>query len=224
MKLYYLDDSKFDRMAFTRLMRSFEGLDYEVVESFSELEEKYLNEKRGILIRDCHLPGEPNNVLDFSATYFVSGSRPTESMRSELGISDDFFFLKPLNEDNLNRVIYSNSEKGELFELDFIQELSGGDEEFEKELISIFINEVPVQCAQLKQALDEEDQSLVAEVLHALRTKIRTFGIENVDMIAEEIEYKAKENAIEDWEKAGKDIESIVWDLESVVTKMKELL
>ena len=224
MKLYYLDDSKFDRMAFSRLMRSFDGIEYEVVESFSELEEKFLNDKHGILIRDCHLPGQTNKDLGFSATYFVSGSRPTESMRSELGITDDFFFLKPLNEDTLNRIIYANSEKTELFELDFIQELSEGDEEFEKELISIFINEVPKQCTRLEQALNGKDQHTVAEVLHALRTKIRTFGIENVDLIVEEIEYKAKENAIEDWNKAGKDIESIVRDLESVVTKMKELL
>ena len=137
MKLYYLDDSKFDRMAFSRLMRSFDGLAFEVVESFSELEEMYLNSGKGVLIRDCHLPGEFNKELVFLATYFVSGSRPTESMRSKLGISDDHFFLKPLNEDHLSRVLTANSEQDELFELDFIQELSGGDEEFEKELIAI---------------------------------------------------------------------------------------
>ncbi|RNC85425.1 MAG: Hpt domain-containing protein [Balneola sp.] len=224
MKFYYLDDSKFDRMAFTRLMRSFEGLTFEVVESFKELDEKYSKDESAILIRDCHLPGERINSLDFSATYFVSGSRPTESMRSALGISDDHFFLKPLNEDHINRVIYSNPQTEELFELDFIKELSGGDEDFEKELINIFIEEVPKQCSQLEEALSGEDQNTVAEVLHALRTKIRTFGIENVDLIAEEIEYKTKENAITDWESAGKDIESIVRDLESVVVKMKELL
>ncbi len=224
MKLYYLDDSKFDRMAFSRLMRSFDGLAFELVENFEELDEKYSGDETSLLIRDCHLPGEQVKPLDFSATYFVSGSRPTESMKLNLGISDDHFFLKPLAKKHLQEILDAHSEVEELFELTFIKELSGGDEEFEKELISIFINEVPGQCAQLEQALNEKDQHAVAEVLHALRTKIRTFGIEDVDVIAEEIEYKAKENTIEDWDKAGNDIGSIVRDLESVVSKMKELL
>lgn len=224
MKLYYLDDSKFDRMAFSRLMRSFDGLAFESVESFKELGEKYPGSEDAILIRDCHLPGEEAIPINFSATYFVSGSTPTVTMKEKLGIDEHHFFLKPLTKEYIQEILDKNLNNEELFELTFIKELSGGDEEFEKELITIFINEVPGQCAQLGKALVDKDQSLVAEVLHALRTKIRTFGIENVDVIAEEIEYKAKENAIDDWENAGNHIESIIRDLESVVQKMKGLV
>ena len=92
MRLIYLDDTAFDRLAFERLMRNFHDLDWSVFSSPKELIASLELNESDVLIRDYHLMAEFEEGFEFPGEVFwVSGSRLTEWLQKKRSITRGFF-------------------------------------------------------------------------------------------------------------------------------------
>ncbi|ANW96909.1 histidine kinase [Wenyingzhuangia fucanilytica] len=61
--------------------------------------------------------------------------------------------------------------------LDYIKELSGGDEEFEKKLMEIMLTEFPKEKETYFNSLIMSDQKSIVEIVHKLKHKISILGL-----------------------------------------------
>jgi HPt (histidine-containing phosphotransfer) domain-containing protein len=76
-----------------------------------------------------------------------------------------------------------------------LRELSpDGDEEFLRELITIYLTDTPKQLAQLDEALARQDATVVARAAHTIKGSSGNFGAEALAEIAKEIEALGKAN------------------------------
>jgi len=63
---------------------------------------------------------------------------------------------------------------------DYLNEISGGDLEFEKELAKIFLKEIPIQISKLKTALKNRDLKELHILSHSMKTSFSMIVIENL--------------------------------------------
>lgn len=224
MRIVYVDDSEFDRMAFKRLTRKFDGYEFFIFQSLDELNN---NENKGnsLLIRDCYLPGKEPDYSRFKAVYFVSGSKPLPSLKSKLNIGAEQFFLKPLKQEDIASMLKGSEKSADVsLDLSYLDELSDGDETFKKEMINVFLKEVPEQISHLEGSVSERNYDQTATVIHALRTKIRTFGIIAIDELSERLEYTAKTKSFDNWKDFEKEVQNLTSELTKSALKLEQML
>lgn len=191
--ILYIDDSSFDRSAFERLMRKFPNREYDLATSVPEMEERLANSSYRVCIRDFYIPGESEIDLDLDKEmYFISGSQHALNKLASAGISAERLILKPLRHEQLAQIINGSSILSTTPDLGYIDELSDGDDAFKQHMISVFIEEVPVQLKTALAFLEEREFVQLADTVHALQTKIRTFGLNDINEIADELEEQAR--------------------------------
>ncbi len=224
MHIIYVDDSEFDQLAFKRLMRKNQEFSYSVFSSLDDLFNVTVKPNT-VLIRDCYLPGKIPDYSIFSEVYFVSGSSLSSGLKSKLNIENNHFFQKPIKQSDLDKMLPKEigSENDSSLDLSYLDELCDGDEEFKKEMISVYLSEVPNQLKTLKEAVEKQKSIEIASVIHALRTKIRTFGILNVDDLSEKLEYSARDEEIKDWLVFEEEVDKLVSEMEKTATKLEQL-
>ncbi|AOW20495.1 histidine kinase [Urechidicola croceus] len=76
--------------------------------------------------------------------------------------------------------------------LNYIDELSGGDIEFKNKLISIIKEEFPKEKELYYKLLGLQDYKLVAEIVHKLKHKISILGLEKSYNVATNYENNLK--------------------------------
>ncbi|MFC2110224.1 Hpt domain-containing protein [Bacteroidota bacterium] len=62
--------------------------------------------------------------------------------------------------------------------LSYIKELSGGDLDFEAEIITVFKNEFPQELIAYKNSCENNDLKKTAEIVHKLKHKLSILGLE----------------------------------------------
>ena len=227
MRLIYLDDTAFDRLAFERLMRNFQDLDWSVFSSPKELIASLESNESDVLIRDYHLMAEFEEGFEFPGEVFwVSGSRLTERMVTEKKINNERFFQKPLKVDDIEVILNANNTNSENHkpDLEYLIELSNGDEDFQKEMFTIFFEEVPVQTEYIDREKDTEvpDVAGIVQTVHALRSKLRTFGFIELDKLCEEIEVLGKKDEVDALRFHNKNMK-LVEGLKTATNELKEV-
>ena len=128
----------------------------------------------------------------------------------EAGMND--YIIKPFEENVLLRVILKNisesqksagpvsSEEKSIpvaksYNLDFIVEMSRGNKDLVKRLISIFIEQTPASVIEIKDALRLHDMETVRRVAHRIKPNIDSFGITDLKEDIRTIESMAEEGA-----------------------------
>lgn len=227
MRLIYLDDTAFDRLAFERLMRNFHDLDWSVFSSPKELIASLELNESDVLIRDYHLMAEFEEGFEFPGEVFwVSGSRLTERMATEKKINNERFFQKPLKVNDIETILDNNKAgtKDHKPDLEYLIELSNGDEEFQKEMFTIFFEEVPVQTEYIDREKNTKTPDVVGivQTVHALRSKLRTFGFLELDKLCEEIEVLGKKNEVDELRFHSKNMK-LVEGLKTATNELKKV-
>ncbi|NAS29754.1 Hpt domain-containing protein [Flavobacteriaceae bacterium R38] len=67
-----------------------------------------------------------------------------------------------------------------LYNLDKIDELSGGDEDFRLSVISVFLEEIPQDLAILKEAIKNQDFESIYQHAHKIKPNVDLLGMEEV--------------------------------------------
>lgn len=95
--------------------------------------------------------------------------------------------------------------------LSYINELSGGDEDFKNKLIAIIKKEFPEEKATYIKNFEAKDFKASAENVHKIKHKISILGLENSYKIAGAFEDNLKENNVSGFE-AFNEILQIITD------------
>lgn len=65
-------------------------------------------------------------------------------------------------------------------DLTYLNEISGGDEEFIAEMIETFLEETPKDAADMRTHLGEQNWTELGKVAHKLKSSIKMFGFETL--------------------------------------------
>lgn len=79
--------------------------------------------------------------------------------------------------------------------LNYINQLSGDNEEFKVKIISILKKELPEEIDIYKEHINKNNYKLAAESVHKLKHKLSILGLEKNYYIAEKFEDNLKQNS-----------------------------
>ena len=100
---------------------------------------------------------------------------------------------KPLQHDENLKNADTMQGTGKLYDLTMIQSVSGGDEEFIKKMIALFIETVPNNIREMSEAAGQQDWDLAGKLAHKLKSTIDSMGIKSVRDDIRKIESLCKE-------------------------------
>lgn len=81
--------------------------------------------------------------------------------------------------------------------LDYLKEVSGGDVEFEREILATFVEAAPELMESLEIAINEGDAAAVRHAAHTLKGSSRSIGGQGFAKVCETIEFAAKRQDLE---------------------------
>ncbi|MGB5237964.1 MAG: Hpt domain-containing protein [Flavobacteriaceae bacterium] len=86
-----------------------------------------------------------------------------------------------------------------IYSLDKLQEMAAGDEDFVHSVITVFLEEVPMDLEALENAIRENDFENVYKLAHKIKPNVDLLGMEQTRATALEIETlgKSSENSQE---------------------------
>jgi PAS domain S-box-containing protein len=148
----------------------------------------------------------------------------------EAGMND--YIIKPFEEKTLLSIIHKNitssiskispgkepEESTKLFNLDYLQQLSRGNDDFIKKLIRIFIEQTPPAVEQIKTAWNEGDWLTIKSAAHRIKPTIDNFGISDLKQDIRAIESLAGEG------QAKPELESKIKRLDEIIRLVVEQL
>ena len=105
-----------------------------------------------------------------------------------------------------------------IYNLDKINEMAEGDEDFIISVISVFLEEVPVDLQALETAIGEKDFNQIYKMAHKIKPNVDLLGMEQTRANALEIETLGKSEgsfeAIKDkFPLLKKDVEQVIMEL-----------
>lgn len=107
------------------------------------------------------------------------------------------------------------------FSLKQIEILADGDNDFKKEMILIFLEQIPEFIAQMKQFLRENKPDNLAKVAHTAKSSVLVFEMSESEKDLKTIQYLAEKGEIK---KAGARILKVEKDLLEVYNELQELI
>ncbi|KQC29600.1 Hpt domain-containing protein [Flagellimonas eckloniae] len=106
-----------------------------------------------------------------------------------------------------------------IYSLDKINEMAEGDQDFIISVVSVFLEEVPIDLEGLEKAIDEEDFENIYKLAHKIKPNVDLLGMEQTRAIALEIETLGKSDANMDAIKENfpmlkKDVHQVISELQ----------
>jgi HPt (histidine-containing phosphotransfer) domain-containing protein len=81
-----------------------------------------------------------------------------------------------------------------IYSLDKLQEMAAGDEDFVHSVITVFLEEVPIDLEALEIAIREKDFENVYKLAHKIKPNVDLLGMEQTRATALEIETLGKDS------------------------------
>lgn len=79
------------------------------------------------------------------------------------------------------------------YNLDDLKEMAEGDEEFLREMLKTFIEELPEDVAAMKSAIANHNAVLTYQIAHKMKPNLKIFGL-NLDYNVKQLEQWSKNN------------------------------
>jgi HPt (histidine-containing phosphotransfer) domain-containing protein len=86
------------------------------------------------------------------------------------------------------------NEKFEYVDIEYLEEISGGDNVFKKELIRIFLKQIPEFVSNMHQFLSEKKYGMLAKEAHTAKSSVLIFKMEETGNILKKIQLLAEKN------------------------------
>lgn len=107
-----------------------------------------------------------------------------------------------------------------IYNLDKINEMAEGDQDFIDSVISVFLEEVPVDIELLEKALLAKDHGQVYQLSHKIKPNVDLLGMEQTRAIALELETLGKEKG--NMEEIEKRFPLLKTDITQVIAELKK--
>ncbi len=112
----------------------------------------------------------------------------------------------------------NNFQQIKIEQLDYI---SFGDNEFKKELIEIFLDQIPEFISNMKKFFYEGDLTNLAKEAHTAKSSVLIFGMNNTGKSLKEIQLQSENNTIEQLSSL---IESVELELNDAAKQLQIIL
>jgi len=112
-------------------------------------------------------------------------------------------------------------ESNKIFDKDELLKKFDGDEEFLTELIGVFINDVPEQLSEIKEAVDNRNSEKLERSAHKLKGAIANFEEKAAFEAALQLEIMGRENRLDGVEET---YDNFVKGVESLLNALKEFV
>ncbi len=80
----------------------------------------------------------------------------------------------------------------EYVNLEYLEEISGGDDEFKKELIRIFLRQIPEFLSNMHQYFSEQENELLGKEAHTAKSSVLIFMMEETGAALKKIQLLAQ--------------------------------
>lgn len=102
-----------------------------------------------------------------------------------------------------------------------LESVSFGDKDFKKELIEIFLEQIPTFISNMNKYYAEGDLVLLAKEAHTAKSSVLIFGMENTGNSLQEIQYQGEKKIKEQLSSL---ISSVVNEMEIAEQELKQIL
>ncbi len=218
LNILVAEDNDINRFIIKKMMDDW-GFDHEFAITGFEVIEKAKQAAYDLILMDIEMPemngyeatahirkelsAGKNNIPIIAMTgHAMNGER---EKCIETGMSD--YISKPFQSDDLRRKIVDCMEKlndqnvftlnppattQRCTNLDFLNEISDGNEVFFKEFITLFLNSAPVAVTDMETALKNKDWEMMRQVAHKIKPSFNYVGLKDLNKAAARIEDLSK--------------------------------
>lgn len=106
-----------------------------------------------------------------------------------------------------------------IYNLDKIQEMADGDEEFIRSVIAVFLEEVPADLYDLEKALGIKDYDAVYKMAHKIKPNVDLLGMEQTRAVSLQIETLGR--GAEDKTEIERLVPLLKKDIHQVISELK---
>jgi signal transduction histidine kinase/CheY-like chemotaxis protein/HPt (histidine-containing phosphotransfer) domain-containing protein len=213
ISLLIAEDNIMNQQLISHLMRSW-NIDFVLVSNGREVVEKLRQRPYSLVLMDIQMPEMDGYVATQIIRNELRLTTPIIAMTAhamagekekclQLGMND--YVSKPIKETLLYNVIGRHAQslpeqvatsqlKLHHIQLDYLHSLSGGDVEFERQLLLQFIEQAPDELNQLQTAIENKEFESIRQVAHSLKSTVGYVGLSNlVDVHLTRLEQQAAE-------------------------------
>lgn len=211
MNILYLEDDVVDQIAFKRLVKKFDEINYDVASSVQEALEQLVVKDYDLILSDFYLGRD--TIFDLiksenpTPIIMLSGVEDENQVDKlyELGLKNHF--NKPLTSNNLSLILnksvhYSeaynyvgdyNSNPTLEFDFSYLNSISNGNENVKFEMIQLFLQVVSSEVEKIGHLFQKRAWKELGFLTHKLKSNLRIMGLFNLLQMADEIEFICKE-------------------------------
>lgn len=218
MNILYIEDDAMDRKIFERASKSILGHNWFIASSFQEGIEKLQHEPIELIIIDGYLPdGDPEKMLDHTKlpVIVLSGAAYENKDQRFKAV-----LLKPIQTEILEQTLSNlNLNKTDIEDqpsMKILSDMAAGDVEFEIEMLTIYLTELPNELAAISELSNQENWEATASLVHKLKSKIGLMDMPNLRVYAQEIENKCRQQ--EDLAGIPRKVERLIRILQQSIT------
>ncbi|HLT50468.1 MAG TPA: Hpt domain-containing protein [Arenibacter sp.] len=106
-----------------------------------------------------------------------------------------------------------------IYNLDKIQEMADGDEDFIVSVVTVFLEEVPTDLNELERALEHKDYDAVYKLAHKIKPNVDLLGMEPARAVALQIETFGRKG--ENREEIERLVPLLKKDIHQVISELK---
>ncbi|MES2284958.1 MAG: PAS domain S-box protein [Bacteroidota bacterium] len=205
VKILLCEDNVLNQRLAGKILTKF-GFDFEIAENGKIGLEKLKQGKFDLVLMDLQMPEMDGYQTTIAIRKELKFTIPIVAMTAhslvgekekciEIGMND--YVGKPFTQDDLYNKISSNliekkldssvplkiiergdsNKDSDLIDLNYLKELSDGNKEFEKEMIELFLNQVPIDVTALDAAFKSSDAFHVKSLSHKLKSSMSVVGL-----------------------------------------------
>lgn len=234
------EDNAMNQQLISHLMRSW-GIDYLLVNNGREAVDELRKRPYSLVLMDIQMPDMDGYVATQVIRSELGLSIPIIAMTAhamagekekclQLGMND--YVSKPIKETQLYNIIGQHAQEvsHELatdlslthIRLEYLQNLSGGDREFERQLLEQFVEQTATELLQLRTAIDRSDFDNIRRTAHSLKSTIGYVGLSDVlGETLNRIEHNAATQVVNG---TRLDFEQVKSKCEAAVQEVKQVL
>ncbi|GAB1448686.1 MAG: Hpt domain-containing protein [Bacteroidetes bacterium] len=82
---------------------------------------------------------------------------------------------------------------GKIIDLSYLNEISGGDQGFIREMLELFVNSTATEAPLFKELLDKGDYAGIGHLAHKMKAPIQMLGANNLFLLIRDLELFGKE-------------------------------
>ncbi len=216
-RVLLVEDNEVNRKVVLRLLQKL-GYEVDVAEDGVEAVEKTAQQQYDAVLMDVHMPRmdglEATRAIRerergtgrHQVIIAMTASAMKEDVEQCLMSGMDDYLSKPVRLEVLQGMLekWQGSDSPEVtaylppIDHDFLAEMTGGDEEFTRELLQEFLQTIPPLLEQVEQALKDGNSEALARAAHTIKGSARAVGAQAFSEIAFALERAGKEGRMDD--------------------------